>query len=186
MEFNADVLNLVLGTGFVTTFINQAAEWFFRSRREEKNKKQEATYLALKVAVILEAFVIDCANKAATAENQGMPGSRAELLPLPDLQPYPETESWRLIPSDLSTRILSFPNIKELKQQEMDAHWFEGDPEDRRRIMVSFLAETGMHAWNIAVDTRKEYELPEFIPENSSWDPIGHLRSKTGKPVKKS
>ena len=175
----SETLQLVLGTGFVTTILNQAVGWWVGSRKEAKEKRQEATYLALQIAVILEAFAISCAERISSAhyhmavEYPGNPD-----LSMPTLESYPTVESWSLVSSKLATRILSFPNILELGRQEMTGWWDEGDPEDRTSVMLGFLGKYGLHAWTVSVDLRKEYKLPAFSPRDTSWDAIECLRKE--------
>lgn len=179
MDSKIEILQLVLGTGFVTTAINQLAGWFISARREKKEKHRNATYLALQIAVILEGFALECAEKLSSGnyELAMAPFSQPDLK-LPELQNYPESNSWNLIDLPLANRILNFPNVIQLGHGEMTGYWNEGDRDDRQYWMMGFLGKYGLIAWDIAVELRKKHNLPEFSPIDTSWDAVECLRGQ--------
>ena len=60
----ATIVGAVPGTSFATAVFNQ----LFTSHRERKKLGRDAKYLAIRLAVILEQFAIECAERIAAME----------------------------------------------------------------------------------------------------------------------
>jgi hypothetical protein len=59
-----NALSLVVTTGILTTLLTLTEGWLREVWRDKSREKSEATYLAMRIAVILEGFVIGCLRPA--------------------------------------------------------------------------------------------------------------------------
>jgi hypothetical protein len=83
-----NVLTLAATTGIFTALLNQGIVWFRERQAIGRLKKSEANYLAIRLAVILEEFVVRCRNRA-WHDKADLSEGRVELdYNLPKLAPY--------------------------------------------------------------------------------------------------
>jgi hypothetical protein len=79
--------------------------------RDHRHKKSQAAYMAMRLAVVLEAVAADCSD--LIADNATARQSADEQFPdwktkLPELPPYPDdAEGWRAIDRKLAGRCLN-------------------------------------------------------------------------------
>ena len=80
------VLTLFLSAGVFTAIVNNLlAEWRDR-KKEKRTSTRDALYSAMRVAVILEKFAIECEDILTTTN----------CIPTPRVMPEPHTGSFRL------------------------------------------------------------------------------------------
>jgi hypothetical protein len=105
-----DILKLAGTTGILTTLLNQGAGWLREWLTNKSRKESEAIYLAMRLAVILEGFVIECWHRAWHNESQLAVGNMRLDYDLPALASYPQDSDWKSLDPKLAGQVLSFPN----------------------------------------------------------------------------
>lgn len=137
--------------------------------REWNEKDHRATYLALRLAVIMESYVLSVAElyfynaNAPEPHDQPYPEWNAQL---PKIADYPEdVEGWRSLDRKLSSQCLNLPNKIAGSQRMIDAHTEYGFEDDLILILNEECANRGIEAAQIAELLRKKYNLglPEWI-----------------------
>jgi hypothetical protein len=168
-----DILKLTLGTGFVTSALNHFAGSYLEGRKERRSVRRDSRYLAIRLAVILERFAIDCAD--IIAENNsfltpnGFLGRRDSQLPT--LQEYPSDIDWRSFEPELSVRIFSLPNEVSVSQGVISfADRLAGGPDGSPSDTTNQAGLCGHRALHIANDLRERYQLPPFRMAWPQWD----------------
>jgi hypothetical protein len=169
-----DILKLALSTGVATALLNNFfGEW--RDRRKElTTTTRDATYLAIRVAVILERFAMACANIIADNHMYNKAGGHAGAAhaELPPIAEYPTDADWKAIDPTLSARALSLPNELCLSEGAIKFSW-EIEPTDEGVHLTTCNGEAGKcgyRAWQLAADMRHRYGLPEVKPEETAWN----------------
>ncbi len=146
-------------------------EWWM----EKRNRKKDATFLAIRIVCILDDFVKCC---AAVAKDDGFyygqSNSYAEPkieVQTPDLDFESLSVNWNSIPPNLMYKVLSLPNkIKDEKQSlyDLSRHFSDADFIDERRLRY---ANLGLEAQSITEQFRKKYHIiKQKFQEH--WDPI--------------
>lgn len=144
----------------VGAVITQGVTWF----RETRTQKLAAIYLAIRLAVTLEAFAIDCGfliNKNSRAEtgddDEGPCGN------LPSLGEYPKDADWKVLEPGLANRVLSFRNDLAVSDETIEFRW---DMENaiQSDACNDEAAKRGIQALNLAVDLREKYGLAPYSP----------------------
>lgn len=151
-----NVLKVAATTGVLTTLLNQGVgllrEWWINKNR----KKSEATYLAMRLAVILEEFAVKCAYTMQHGEADYKEGAVEFSYNLPTLAPYPQESDWKSLDHKLAAQIMSFPN--EISAAEMSCEF------QRRHEGYLFGSSdetivAGAKACRLAQSLRKKYSL---------------------------
>jgi hypothetical protein len=132
--------------------------------------------LALRVAVLLEAYADTCSDVAGEIDlhesSRGHGGK--QITELPKVPDYPaDDDSWRLVAPDLLDRCLSFPNKVAASQKVVDSVHIWGDRGDLVQQCMEECVDRGLEAWNLAADLRKRYR---FEPHSHVYDYADHLR----------
>lgn len=177
MEFTwGSLLTLAATTGVVTALLNQGLSWLRDWRASSEKRKANARYLALRVAVLLEAYADTCSDVAGEIDlhesSRGHGGK--QITELPKVPDYPaDDDSWRLVAPDLLDRCLSFPNKVAASQKVVDSVHIWGDRGDLVQQCMEECVDRGLEAWNLAADLRKRYR---FEPHSHVYDYADHLR----------
>ncbi len=138
------------------TVINVFLGWLHAWWTNKSRKNSEATYLAMRLAVILEEFVVKCVYKSWHDEaglNQGF----VELdYGLPPLSSYPQDSDWKSLNLKLAGRVLSFQN--EITAAAASCQ-FQGMCEGNKIASADETIVAGVNAWKLAQSLRKRYNL---------------------------
>lgn len=158
-----EIVGLIVSTGVVSALLTNLLG-FWRDRRKERVEVARAGgYLALRVAVILEKFVIDCAELLEEVDlfnqTRGQAGKTHGELPL--LTAYPSDVEWKTLDPKLLSRTLSFRNELSLSGM-LFKFTYEMSPEDITPTCVEQAGKFGCRAWEIATDLRSHYSFPEI------------------------
>jgi hypothetical protein len=136
----------------ITFFLGCLREWWSK----ESQKESEAAYLAMRLAVILEDFVVKCLYKSWHDEavlNQGL----VELeYSLPPLSPYPKDSDWKSLDLKLAGQVLSFEN--EITAAAASCK-FQGMWEGNKIASADETIVAGVNAWKLAQSLREKYNL---------------------------
>ncbi|KAA2236962.1 hypothetical protein [Salinarimonas soli] len=153
-----DVLKLAATTGIITAVLTQGFTWLRERLTAAEKKRDVAGYLAMRLAVTLEAYASACQDLIAKNDN-------AEHLPdeqypewsvrLPELPPYPDdSDGWRALNRRLAARALEFRN-RVAETQALIFGVLEYDEDDADDLVAEHACERGLEAYRLAVDLRK-------------------------------
>lgn len=139
---------------------------FFNAGRERKSMERDARYLAVRVAVILEQFAMQCSEQVSDHEmHQNSSGHAGQLNPgIPDLPPYPDEAEWKTLEPNLLADALSFRNqCSQAKAAIAYCYNIDSGPDssaiDEANVQCG---ACGYVAWQIAENMRRRYKLPPF------------------------
>ena len=153
-----EFLAVIFGSGVVATAVTIGAEWI----REERTEKRDLRYLAMRVAVILEKFAIDCSNLVVENEaydtSDGEAGSFSSKLP--DLPPFPTDADWKSVDPVLASRVLSLQNEVYLTQFSVSDVWGVHEPDEIGKIVNGQAGKCGAKAFGLAHALRTAANLP--------------------------
>lgn len=156
MNFTREVLTMAATTGVFTTLLNQGVAWLREWWTDKHRKKSEAIYLAMRLAAILEEFVVKCVYRAWHDDADLREGVIKLDYSLPMLACYPNDLDWKFLDPKLAEQILSFPN--ELTSARMACE-FQGMREGNKVASATETVVAGIKAWKLAQDLRKRYDL---------------------------
>ena len=176
----AGIFQIALSAGIVSALINQSLTWIREARRVRRAEQLDATYLALRLAVIMESFCLACVSVIEDNElhdsSDGQAGNN--VIQLPTLLEYPNDANWISLDPELTARALAFRNELWLSdvaiRTKADVSILEDAVFDTNR----YASKDGLRAWKLACDLRKRYRLPKFDPAACSWDVITWLETK--------
>ncbi|WP_439406422.1 hypothetical protein ACNJX9_34090 [Bradyrhizobium sp. DASA03076] len=158
---NWDLLSLLktaVGAGIGTAAVQGGIALY----RERTLKNEHAAYLALRLAVLLEAYASECCDfyfdnaNAEQLPNEPYPSWNTRL---PDLPEYPDdTEAWRTLDKKLLAKCLNFPNRVHASQNAIAACG-EHTMDDLDIALDEHASARGAEAWEIASALRETYGL---------------------------
>ena len=165
-------------TGIITAVLNQTFGIGRDVWAAHIKRRSEAGYLALRLAVILEAYAYSCASFIADNANAQHPSDEpypAWNTRLPDLPPFPDEvkEGWHSIDLKLAARALDLPNLR-AGSQGMINSTSEFNAYELEHELGEHAGKRGQEAWALAKDLRNRYDLPAFAPV---WDFTEYLES---------
>jgi hypothetical protein len=177
-DFNwTSVLKLGVTAGLFsslfTTFLTLFVGWL----RDERRKKAEATYLALRLAVTLESYASACAH--FIEKNADMEPPPSEEFPawevkLPELPPYPDdADGWRAIDCALAGQCLNLRN-KIHGSQSIIHSTINYCMDDLGDTLDEQAAARGIEAWKLAAALRQKHGVEEA---DTVWDYAAKLGS---------
>lgn len=148
---------LVAATGILSAFATAFLSWLreiFAARFRDRN---EASYLAMRIAVQLEGYAVTCFDYVISADEHFKQHSGASPKSPPEPLTYPSDANWRVLEVRLADEALSFLNEVSLARHSANfAAVFENNPFEQSREME----ELGGRAWRLAVELRERYALP--------------------------
>ena len=171
------ILTLAFSTGLLTAVFNQSIGWWREARHERLASARDARYLAIRLAVMLERFAIDCAEAVAAQNMYNQSDGHAGVLhgTLPDLPPYPDEADWKTLEPDFLARVPTLRNELPLSDKAI-AFWEEIDRECIPQECNQQCGKCGYMAWVLAADMRRHYRLGAFDPKLASWDIVKTLK----------
>lgn len=152
------IWHAAVGAGLGTAAVQGAITLY----RERTQKSDKAAYLALRCAVLLEAYGSACCHfyfdnvNAVEPPDEPYPAWRTDLPNPPELPD--DTEAWRAMDRKLLARCLSFGNKVRASQNAIEA-CAEYTMYDLGLTLDQHAAERGVEAWEIARALRKAYGL---------------------------
>ena len=169
----SNLASVIFGAGFGTA----VAQLGVPAYRDWRNRKRQAAYMAMRLAVVLEAFASDCVgiiqdNSEAAREAGGdLPDYRATL---PELASYPDdAEGWRVISRKLAGRCLNLRNRIKESQTGIDSTFKFADADAGAEEVAKRASGRGLEAWDLAVALRREYRIEAI---DTVWDWVQVLR----------
>jgi hypothetical protein len=152
------IAKTAFGAGLGTATVQGGIAFY----RERSRRTDSAAYLALRIAVLLEAFASECCDfyfsnaNAQHSPDEQYPAWRTELPMLPQ---FPDdTEAWRAMDRSLVARCLNFPNRVRASQNAI-ASAIEYTESDLEYVLDEQVSARGVEAWEIASSLRGTYKL---------------------------
>ena len=106
-----------LTAGVVTVLVNHAVG----NVKDRASTSRDARYLALRIAVILEKFAAECADRLFDmAELHNSPDKNRAI---PPLAPYPPAADWKALVPALASRSLSFRDEVDMSASAVRTAW---------------------------------------------------------------
>lgn len=184
MEWST-IFATALSTGLATALLNQGIGWWRETASQKSTLERDARYLAIRVAVILERFAIDCADAIADQDlfssSSGHAGRRHATIP--KLAEYPSDADWKALRADLLASALTLRNEISLSDSKI-SFWEEIDRDCIPGECKQQCGKCGYIAWLLAADLRSHYALGDFEPHRTSWDVVKVLRREHDRALK--
>lgn len=135
--------------------------------RDRRKKVADGTYLALRLAVVLEAYASDCSEmiqgnmRAETKPDHEFPDWNMKL---PEIPPYvDDNEGWRALDPEIAGECLDLRN-RAIGYQSSIYGRVEFSPDDGEIISKYCASKLGLESWDLAVKLRKKYRLKPIKP----------------------
>jgi hypothetical protein len=144
--------------------------------RDRHRSRRHAAYMAMRLAVVLEAYAEGCAvliqenARAKTPPHEQVP-DWTTTLPVPPCYPD-DVDGWKAIDHNLADRCLSFES-RSRQSQAIIASAIYHDLHQLRDKVESQATDRGLEAWALAVEMRKRHRLRPITPV---WDYANELR----------
>lgn len=147
-------------TGVIAALLTQGLGWCRDWWTIRRQRKSDADYLALCLAVTLEEFVVKCCDRMWRDEANISRGNSDLDYSLPKLAPYPDdSQSWKSLHArkpKIVERVLSFRN--DITSAEL-TNKFSGIYEGNTVASQDETIIAGVTALNLAKKIRTEFEL---------------------------
>ncbi len=183
----AGIIALALSSGVIASTITQGLSTWREFYKAKQDRNRDATYLAIRVAVILEQFATDCAMQLADLDafksSRGAIGN--EYWKLPTLPAYPEELSWGAIDSKMCERMLSFTTEVRIGQSFL-VGLSEFEPTEVPIHCGEKCAVLGFRAWILARDLRARYRVRPFELPGNPWKLADMLKPEHDRVVDKA
>lgn len=154
--FTLHMLGLIAGTGIASAIWTSIWTALVAWKTEHRRQKSQATYVALRAAIALEAYAIRCWQILYSGpEHYRQTGSPMAASVL-ELEGMPSDGDWKDVRPSLIDEALSFVDTVSIAKVIAEhARQFEGNPFEAD----TFAKERGRAAWAIAENLRTEYDL---------------------------
>ncbi len=160
------LIKTIIGAGVGTALVQPLLAIY----RDARERNSHAAYMAMRLAVILEAYTAACSDliaKNSTAEappDQEFPNWDTTL---PQLLSYPEdAEGWRAIDRKLAGRCLNLRN--KIDGSQTVIRWIiEYTRDELGDVLDEEAARRGLEAWSIAIDLRRKHGIEQA---DAVWD----------------
>jgi hypothetical protein len=182
----SEAMRIALGAGLVSAVATQGLGWLREWHGQKGQDLKAARQVALRVAVHLEAFALQCADLVSDCELHDSSGGHAgkQHTAFPELSPYPELD-WKALDISLQARALAFPVEVVSAQQSIEFLWQVAGVEDVADECAERAANYGLRAWALAGDLRSHYGFPEFDVTATGLDPIKFMTQRRDALVKR-
>lgn len=164
-------IQTALGAGFGAAIVQGVLPFV----RDHWASKPRAAYMAIRLAVALEAYSAACLdlivanNDPPHSPDRGTPDWETNL---PELADFPDDdEGWRALDRKLAGRTLGFRNkVRESQGIINDAATFDEDKIGG--AVESEAVARGLEAWRLAIELRKRHRIEAAEPV---WDYVKQL-----------
>ncbi len=163
--FGSNLITVMLGSGAAFGILN----WF----SERQKRTEEVEFLATRLAVQLEGYAIECADKVSDHDTATDSDNTAGAVigKIPEFPPLPESESYRLLKRDLLDEMLQFPQLRFMAENAAIFWWnVVGDPDSCRVAYRDNTISMGERAAGLAKRLREKYSLPKRTLIYGEWD----------------
>jgi hypothetical protein len=154
--------SLVLTTSVGTAVLNQLVQ----AARDHRSGYRKASYLALRLAVTLERFALECLDVAGDLQlHKDSHGAAGKLLTaVPDIYDYPdEPDAWYTLDKSLAERAIALRSHRDDAQAyTVFESQFDNHPLGRAETAATHSALVGEEAWMVASALRKKYRYRRY------------------------
>jgi hypothetical protein len=168
----------VVGAGFGTALVQVLPPII----RDARHRKHQAAYMAMRLAVVLEAYASKCLDlihenesveEEASGQHEHEPLFFAQL---PELPPYPDdVDGWRAIDRKLADLCLSFRNRIHDSQNIIDSTFKFVDADAGGSEVAKQATDRGLEAWEIAAALRRTHAVEKV---DTVWPWVDALRER--------
>ncbi|MBW6397046.1 DUF4320 family protein [Roseomonas sp. HJA6] len=168
----------LVGSGLIAATITQILAWVREVRRDRAMSERDARYLALRVAIVLERFAIDCADSLYALDMHEASSGAAGTLPLrlPELGDYPTDADWKAVSGALAHRALTLRNELLVASRTVSGSWEFLDADDVAQECCEQTGRLGYRAWTLAAGLREKYGLPPLDTADIGYDFVETLQ----------
>jgi hypothetical protein len=171
-----DILGFSVIAAFITAALNQGSTWLFALWQ----KKQSADFDAVRLAVALERFAYQCADRISDEQTWRDSGGNAggAFYELPSMG-FPSDVAWKNLELELVDRVLVLEN--DLMRSESI---IKGElehltaPENKANEPREQAGLIGYRAHTLAQDLRARYQPNRRVERLHAWDHIATLKMK--------
>ena len=160
-----EILKFGATTGIFAALVSQGLAWLQEWWTSGRKEKASVRYLAVRVAVSLEAFSQACSDIVSDVSNYESSGGNIgrQVTQLPAAPIYPkDDDSWRALDVDLEERVLSLPNRIAMSQQAVRFAGEIDTYDDMTLTCMEQASELGIEAWDVAVALRTRNGFPPY------------------------
>jgi len=153
-EIITQLLSIILGSG--------ALFGILQFTNDLKKRKDGAEYLATRIAILLEGYAINCANKISEFDLVfSTDGIMGELIhDISNLPEIPEGE-YKLLDRSLLDEFLQLPQEIEIARSACLSECDFADLARCGQIRIRYITIIGAKAYKLAYRVRKKYKLPQ-------------------------
>ncbi|MEX2615704.1 MAG: hypothetical protein WD767_06385 [Alphaproteobacteria bacterium] len=162
--------------GVVSTAVTLGVGWIRDHIKQRQTTERDATYLANRIAPVLERYALECAElisaQALDEDFESYGGSRRGTIP--PFPNYPSDVDWRSVDKKIGGRLLMFPN----EVIEAAGHYYFIHNLHDDICVGSYdlqVGRVGYRAWVLACELRNEFKLPKPF---TSWPYLEDLKEK--------
>lgn len=180
-----DLFKIAATAGVFGAISNQGLTWLREWWTSGTKDAARASYLAIRVAVVLEAFGEACAevvseisNFVSSGGNIGKPTTR-----LPLIGAFPaDDESWRALDLTLAEQALTVPNKVSASQRGIDFMNELGpevfDDDEAMQSCLKDACELGLQAFGLAARLRQRYRFDQYALGHDHCDSFKNVLKK--------
>lgn len=193
-----NILYTGLASACLTSVILLLKDWLLVKSRDKK----DSDYAALRLAIPLETFAIECAERIRKvwdyleameqwedyidgrtqgSENEPKyPEASEEIMSLPELGPFTEHVAWKYVSPKLFSNAFSLPNEVALSNRVIRQWPHDYGEEDQSKAWecLEQCSIKGCKAWELACNLRKAHGLPPFDSKVKLSDVFDSLKKE--------
>lgn len=173
----------IIGTGVVSAALSGWLSHFLTEKRDAKKERntqeRDGRYLAIRIAVALEQFTFECAERVAENENDDSPDSPMyrRHTAFPKIAEFPTDADWKALPPKLLNDCLSFRSSISFSERNISFIFDVSDAEDAASEFSIHARKHGIRAWELAAELRRAFQLPLADPAPVHWNFVEFLRN---------
>jgi hypothetical protein len=176
----------IVGTGVVSAALSGWLSHFLTEKRDAKKERstqeREGRYLAIRIAVALEQFTFECADRVAENENNDSPDGHLykRYAAFPKIAEFPTDADWKALSPSLLNDCLVFRASIAIPERSISFIFDVADAEDAASEFNVHARKYAVRAWELAAELRRTYQLPAADPAPIRWNFVDFLRGSTG------
>ena len=152
-----EFLAFVAATGLIAAVFNQGILWL----RERTERDRKASYLALRIAAILETYVHDALDERSRMLNDVARDGAPTTFSTGEMAEFPnEPENWALLPKSLAGRVMNL-KMNTINEGRYLAHVsMHSDPHSLAGEYCDSIIDVSLDAWLLAQEIRAQFGFP--------------------------
>jgi hypothetical protein len=175
----ASIFKTLIGPAVVASIVTIVIQYFLK----ERERKQHANYLAIRVVCMLDPFIEQCAKVAhdhgESPTQEDNPFDLRTTVSTPALA-LPNDVDWKSIDAGLVYRLLSFVNRIDRAERSIDATAYYDDNVAAIAERQRWYTEIGVYAADIAHELRTTFKIAPAI-QDEGLTPLESLQGAKAK-----